>query len=88
MKPLPFYFVVFQMLDYITTYIGASLDIPEGNPFYSGWATLIAKAVSIICIAIILQILWNRKLLWILPSLSAIIVAWNSFWILLILLMV
>lgn len=74
-------------MDIITTFVGFTLGLREGNPFWKSTDLLtiiLIKLFFVYAIAETVQLLPDRKSWWLLPIESALFVVWNGINILLV----
>ena len=88
MKRYIYWFIVFQLLDIITTYVGINIGLHEANRVWQEnlLVGILIKLFMVYAISDTAQYLKEHAILWVLPILSAGIVAWNGLNILLVVL--
>lgn len=81
MRRVVIYFLIAEILDFITTYIGISMGGIELNPLFPllGWTWLIIfKLLSILIIVVVMQKKTETKFDILVPISITLFVVWNT----------
>ena len=87
MRRYVYYFIVFQLLDIITTYIGLNMGLTEGNGLFRNidlLTTFLIKLFVVYVLAEMMQKLKYCKWFWVVAIESSIFALWNGMNILLV----
>ena len=79
MRKTTLFFILFQILDMGTTFVGLQMGLKEANPFGTIERLFICEIIVTVVVAIILQIKKNNRVDWAVPAVSGIIVPFNIF---------